>query len=306
MASYIDNVNDLMLRQQPVPPCEGPKLQAFKYTSKEIEFIKLLSCDPRSEENDFTAGYVFEVRIDKKRFALKIFKFHDPIDTRIGWSTAWARRVTDETLTFHSDPFFAECRAYGRINQYYEDLDDKAGRRNGTSRPRLGNTKRRQLAVPCYGYITVSAEYETMLYEKFGVSEWYRSEAEETGEVPKDPFRALVKELVTSPISVLNPSRMVGDLKKLRKLGIYVRDIYARNYKAGFLVDFSIAWTAPHWCLIEISPFQRELFKNEELGMFDWMMKEEGIKTFVRARRNRKYCRKLRSSDKANSEASSV
>lgn len=223
------------------------------------------------------------------------FKFFDAEGFRWEIPSVYGEEVSDETLTFHSDPFFAECRAYGKINKYYEDMDDKARRRHQRIRPEPGSAKKKQLAVPCYGYITVAAEYEKMLQKKFDVWEWDRSEEEELGEIAKRPFRALVKELVTSPVSVLNPRRMLGDLKKLRKLEIFARDIYARNYKAGFLVDFSVAWTAPHWCLEVLGPYQRKSGTNSELGLFDLMIEEEGIKTSVRATRSWRYCRKLRS-----------
>lgn len=71
------NIDDLLLRRLPVPPCKGPKLQAFKHIPNEIEFLRLLSSDPMSEESETGPGYVFEVRIGKKRFALKIVR-HTP------------------------------------------------------------------------------------------------------------------------------------------------------------------------------------------------------------------------------------
>ncbi|KAI1157438.1 hypothetical protein F5B18DRAFT_645130 [Nemania serpens] len=188
------------------------------------------------------------------------FKFFDVEEAQFEFPSIVRREVSGETLTFHSDPFFAECRA-----------------------------------VPCYGYITVAAKYEKILQKKFNVWDWNRSEEEELGQITRKPFRALLKELVTLPVSVLNPRRMLGDLKKLRKLGIFVRDIYARNYKAGFLVDFSVAWTVPHWGFEVMGPRHLKMEKNTELDQFDEMIKSEGIKTSVRAKRNWRYCQKLRS-----------
>lgn len=223
------------------------------------------------------------------------FKFFDVEEAQFEFPSIVRREVSGETLTFHSDPFFAECRAYGRINQYYEDIDEKAKRRHRGSGLGPGNVKKGQLAVPCYGYITVAAKYEKILQKKFNVWDWNRSEEEELGQITRKPFRALLKELVTLPVSVLNPRRMLGDLKKLRKLGIFVRDIYARNYKAGFLVDFSVAWTVPHWGFEVMGPRHLKMEKNTELDQFDEMIKSEGIKTSVRAKRNWRYCQKLRS-----------
>lgn len=89
---------------------------------------------------------------------------------------------------------------------------------------------------------------------------------------------------------------MLRDLKTLRAIGIYQRDLYTRNYKDGLLVDFSIAWTEPHWLLSLMKGGQLKVEKDNELFLFDRMMVEEGIRTTIRATRNYQYCRKLRNS----------
>lgn len=55
-----------------LPPCEGPKLQPFKDRHERIEFLRLLS--PLSTGGDTPGGHahVFEVRINRALFALKI------------------------------------------------------------------------------------------------------------------------------------------------------------------------------------------------------------------------------------------
>ncbi|KAI0401149.1 kinetochore Sim4 complex subunit Fta2 [Xylaria palmicola] len=256
------DVDRLLLRRLPVPPCEGPKLAPFRHFRRDIEFLRLLSCDPTSEEGYYAHSYVFEVRIGKERFALK-FKFYDAAEARFEIDAPLRRKVSNETLTFHTDPFFAECRAYGRLNQYYEGLDGKMRRKSRGSRPGPRHVEIKRLAVPCYGYITLDAEYEKVLRDKFNVHDWDRPEPEESEQIPTQPFRALVKKLIPSDVSVSNPRRMLADLKKIRKLGIYQRDVYARNYKAGLLVDFSAAWTAPHWCLEAMGPYQLGLEKKK-------------------------------------------
>lgn len=90
---------------------------------------------------------------------------------------------------------------------------------------------------------------------------------------------------------------MLGDLKKLRAMGIYQRDLYARNYRNGLLVDFSIAWTEPYWLMKHIGGGQLEVKLDNELFLFDRMMAKHEINTKIRATRNYQYCRKLRSSD---------
>ncbi|KAI0975665.1 kinetochore Sim4 complex subunit FTA2-domain-containing protein [Xylaria arbuscula] len=291
------NIDDLLLGRLPVPPCEGPKLEAFERFQDEIEFLGLLSCDPTSMESRTGHSYVFDVRIGNERFALKVFKFYDAAEDRYEITAPLRRKVSDETLTFHTDPFFAECRAYGRINQYYEGLGNTAGRTLGRSRPGSRNVNTRLLAVPCYGYITLSPDYELLFRDKFDIFDWNRPDLEDSNHDTRKPFRALVKKLIPSQVSILNPRRMLGDLKKLRKLGIFTRDIYARNYKDGLLVDFSVAWTEPHWCMTAMGPYQLGCEKRSDLNLFDEMIKREKVKTVVRATRNYLYCRKLRSCD---------
>ncbi|KAI0811332.1 kinetochore Sim4 complex subunit FTA2-domain-containing protein [Xylaria sp. FL0064] len=283
------DIDHALRKRLPMPPCEGPQLKPFRHFRK-IEFLKLLSCDPLSEESATGSGYVFDVRIDKERFALKMFKFYDAADARYDFTYPNPRKISDETLTFHSDPFFAECRAYGRINQYYEDLANKALR--SKYRQRYG--KIRLPAVPCYGYTTLPAEFEDSLRKRFRVSEWDRPEREVSKQIKRQPFRCLVKKLIDSRVSILNPRRMLADLKQLRKLGIYTRDIYARNYIDGLLVDFSLAWTKPHWCIEAMGPNQRGCILKRDLMMFDNMIEYENVKTTVRATRNTYYCFKLR------------
>ncbi|KAI0096623.1 kinetochore Sim4 complex subunit FTA2-domain-containing protein [Nemania sp. FL0031] len=290
---------DILLNKKlPVPPCEGPKLEAFESFDGRIEFIRLLSGDPDDPDNGALHSYVFEASIGKQRYALKIFKFYYAEEERYGITHPLRRNLSNKTLAFHSDPFFAECRAYGKINQYYEAArnGNRRRRRQRGNKLKLLDANIKPIAVPCYGYITLGDEYDRLLCNKFDV-DWDRSEQEESGEIPNRPLRALVKQLVSSGVSVANPRRMLGNLKQLRKLGIFQRDVYARNYMDGLLVDFSVAWTDPHWCMKAMGPYRLGLEKYSDLRMFDAMIEEAGIKTLIRATPNRDYCQKLRSRD---------
>ncbi|KAI1121815.1 kinetochore Sim4 complex subunit FTA2-domain-containing protein [Nemania abortiva] len=294
------DVDRLLSRRLDVPPCEGPRLGAFKPFDNKIEFIRLLSShpnDPTLEDNGAIHSYVFEVCICKEIYALKIFRFYYAEEERYEISAPLRRNLSNETLAFHSDPFFAECRAYGRINQYYEASSNRNRRKPRGKRLKPCDANKRPIAVPCYGYIILTAEHEEVLRDKFSITDWDRSEHEESGQIPKRPLRALVKQLVASDVSVVNPHRMLGDLKRLRKLRIFQRDIYARNYKDGLLVDFSVAWTDPHWCLTTLGPNQLRSEKYTDLRMFDKMIERAGIKTIVRATPHSEYCQKLRSRD---------
>ena len=94
--------------------------------------------------------------------------------------------------------------------------------------------------------------------------------------------------------AILNPKRMLGDLKKLRQGGIYQRDICARNYLGGLLVDFSIAWTTPHWSSEAFRGASLTRERNAELYDFDRMISDERIKTVIRAARDEDTYEKLR------------
>ncbi|KAF2752542.1 hypothetical protein EJ05DRAFT_515576 [Pseudovirgaria hyperparasitica] len=102
--------------RRPMPPCEGPKLSAFKRGGLAIHFIKLLSSSPRLDGSEGAEGshsYVFKVRIGKKKYALKVFKFFSVEHERSSVSPTDKVKASDEIIAYHSDPFFAECRAYG-------------------------------------------------------------------------------------------------------------------------------------------------------------------------------------------------
>jgi Kinetochore Sim4 complex subunit FTA2 len=186
------------------------------------------------------------------------------------------RRVSDEDLNGHVDPFYAECRAYGRIMETERRKQPK-----------------RSLVVPCYGFLGVSAGKEPMLLKRFGVEMWNREDSQVAG---NEPLRALVKELVEDDLPLTDAllKKMLRDLKALRKMKIYQQDIFPRNYKGGRLVDFSTAYTEPNFMFQVRSPLEIQGYRIRDLVMFDNMVRESNVKTSVRARPNDEYRRKLR------------
>lgn len=172
------------------------------------------------------------------------------------------------------DPFYNECRAFGRIIE---------SNQNG------------KIAVRCYGYLAIPAEREHELKQRFNVETWNRPDEEHASK--RQPFRAIVKDLVldTVPFTAKQVKKILGDLKRLRRLGIYPRDVQARNYVGGLLVDMSIAITEPHF-LFNIRPkWHVSEVKLADLLSFDTMVEEENMVTWHRATRNKEYCTKLRS-----------
>jgi Kinetochore Sim4 complex subunit FTA2 len=173
------------------------------------------------------------------------------------------------------DPFCAECRAYGRIEEQ---------KCNG------------KVAVRCYGFTSIPATREKELSIKFNINTWDRPAEEYSMNITqRQPFRAIVKELVRKDSRFTDKvmNSIFFHLKRLRRMGVYPMDIRAPNYKDGLLVDFSVAWTEPHF-MFQIRPkWMVEVLKRQDLLMFEKMKSE----TWVRAVRNEEYCSRLRSNN---------
>ena len=190
--------------------------------------------------------------------------------------------MSDDELAFHTDPFFAECRAYGRIEE-----------------ARTKEKRIRKVAARCYGFLVLGAREEERL-KRNGFDLWpetlppgdeYRVMAEGS------PVRALVKEYIAhDPDPDLRTMNgMLRDIRFLNRHKCLNRDIKRDNYRDGLLVDFGCAWTEPH-CLIRLASKERvETWKKTDRVQFDIMAEEQGFGSVIRAMPNRKYLQKLRS-----------
>ena len=278
---------------EPLPTCEGPKLNPFHDLKATVKFKRLLS-DKDAEGQ----AHVFEASIRSSTFAIKIvrayppsvvkyqniaeallmpqFKFYDIEEDRAGLLDRENDLVSDDLLHAHSDPFYNECRAYGRLEE--KKLNGK-------------------VAVYCHGYIPISAEKEEQLEREFDVGDWGRPGDEYDKPVSKrQPFRAIVKDVVLKdvPLTAKIADKMLTDLKRMRRNGIYPGDIALRNYKAGLLVDFGTARTEPFY-LFNLRPGrQTQIMKNTDLYMWEHMRKENELDTRKRAVRDEEYCANLR------------
>jgi hypothetical protein len=187
------------------------------------------------------------------------FQFFDLEEALSMLDPAGRSRVTSEEVEGQTDPFYAECRAYGKI---------------------ASKARKNPIAVACHGFISIPAKEEPVLARRFNITDWNRPEAELSMRLnQRPPFRALVKDLVeTDPdITPKLISSMRRELKALNSLQIYVMDVKWSNYKGGHLVDFSSAWTRPH------HEFRRDINSDEDIAMnreidlvaFDQMVKDE-------------------------------
>jgi hypothetical protein len=113
--------------------------------------------------------------------------------------------------------------------------------------------------------------------------------------------RAIVKDFIPgdSGVNARNLRQILRDIRALNKLGIYVGDVRADNFKEGKVVDFGLSSTEPHCILDSLNEEGLMDAKLEDLVMFDDMVVEEGLVTTVRAMPNMKYCSKLRSWSKS-------
>lgn len=127
------------------------------------------------------------------------------------------------------DPFYAECRAFGRLLETNQDSS---------------------LAVRCHGYAFLPPAVEHRITKQFGdqfqVANWNRK-PEDKGH----PLRAIIKDYIhfSSPCGRKKLSTMRSNIMKLNALGVYNMDIREDNYRGGRLFDFSIAITSPHMSL---------------------------------------------------------
>ncbi|PHH84126.1 hypothetical protein CDD83_2438 [Cordyceps sp. RAO-2017] len=114
--------------------------------------------------------------------------------------------------------------------------------------------------------------------------------------IPKQPVRAIVKELASTESGVEAPSlrRILRDISKLNRLDIYNRNIRKDNFRNEKLVEFGSSWTEPH-CMLEADKDEAAETRVQDLVMFDEMVAMESLKTHVRATPNWLYCNKLRS-----------
>lgn len=202
-------------------------------------------------------------------------------------------QISDTDFEGHIDPFYAECRAYGRINEFYDDSIPKEYQKMTQEFSNAIPMRRKKeiVAAQCYGYLHLSAKEEEYLLMNHDIVEWNRGKNDEGKRI-----RALVKQLIETKGPVdkekrPNIRRMRDDLWTLHGIGVYPRDIYPRNYRGGLLLDFGQSFTVPH-CAIKVLPrwqVAREI--DYDLERFDMMIDEEGIKTSIRAVRRKRNVR---------------
>ncbi|KAK7962470.1 uncharacterized protein PG986_003295 [Apiospora aurea] len=264
--------NDLL------PRCEGPKLHAFECENASIAWGRRL--DEDRGDSSTTQSAVFEVTIESRVYALKVFKFYDPYSDAYYWGPLLREDIPLEEILCYTDPFFAECRAYGRIH----DARGKSGNRSA-------------LAVKCHGYLYLSKDDETFLTElgvDLGIDILDDSLRKALGQDGR--VRAIVKDMApeSSGVTARSLTKVLRRVRALNRLNIFNRDIRLENFRGGLLVDFGSSWTKPHIVLDALGAVDKRDSLLEDLVMFDDMVAEGDIKTRLKALPNLEYCEKLR------------
>ncbi|KAI0509720.1 kinetochore Sim4 complex subunit FTA2-domain-containing protein [Xylaria bambusicola] len=205
---------------------KGPKLGPFRGNIDNIEFIKMLGPDERKlEEGDVPHARVFLVRINGRKYVIKIFNFFSIVDLR-PFPYGAEELLTNRVVRYQMDPFYAECRAFGLlVEKKQDDL----------------------LAVRCHGYAFLPAAIEHLIEARFGnkfaIKDWNREPSDKGS-----PLRAIIKDYIPSksPYGRRKLSVIKSNIEKMNELGIFNMDICRRNLLGGRLFDFSIAITSPH------------------------------------------------------------
>lgn len=176
---------------------------------------------------------------------------------------------------------------------------------------RQGKIKR-DIAVPCYGFIYLDDCYRKQLYE-YGVdldegcldSDSSASSSPTPGArrpATSRPIRSIVKKLASSDPGITY--KTIKDIRKdildLNRLEVYNTDVRKHNFCDGKLVDFGSSITTPHCFITPENSLLSEQSQDGDMGMLEDIVDKEGILVSWRTSENLEYRRKLRSSSARN------
>ncbi|KAI0537761.1 kinetochore Sim4 complex subunit FTA2-domain-containing protein [Xylaria digitata] len=248
----------------PLLPCPPPVIHPFKDQGAPIEWGERL--DAIAGDGSETNSFVFKVKLNSEPYVLKVvFKFFDPRTEWFCWSQLGEEYPLEKAIAY-TDPFYAECRAYGRI----QEAADKGEIRG-------------KIATKCHGYIFLDAEARRWLEDQ-GIdlgTEILNNELMPIVGGARQP-RAIVKDFETAGpnLNKQTPQQIRKSFRSVRplnKLGIYNRDVRADNFRNGWLVDFDTSYTLPHDIYSSLPPFEARETQLEDAVHFEDMLEEAGI-----------------------------
>ncbi|KAI1126902.1 kinetochore Sim4 complex subunit FTA2-domain-containing protein [Nemania abortiva] len=204
----------------PLPLGGGPRLDPFEGSGETIKWLKRLDTDREGNE-----GFVFQVLIGFQEYALKVFKFSHPRLNRYyrDLCLKYNTLPLNEAI-WYTDPFYAECRAYGKIQEGFDT-----------------RVVTEQTAVKCYGYLLLSRNDTRLENEGIDLDhELLDPELREAlgGDIR---VRAIVKHFEKNPATLHagNIRRAWRSVYLLNsRLKIYNMDVKADNFIGYRLVDF--------------------------------------------------------------------
>ncbi|KAI1318982.1 kinetochore Sim4 complex subunit FTA2-domain-containing protein [Xylariaceae sp. FL0255] len=256
-----------------LPPDGGPSICEFKHSDATIEWVKRLDDSDRED----TEAFVYQVRIASQNYALKVFKFSSPKSNSFYWGTKLQKTLPLKEAIFYTDSFYAECRAYGRIEDGRVDRDSRSSR------------IRRETAVKCHGYLLLNDDHKQWLLDQgHDLEEEVLDEDVRQALEGETRVRAIVKHLDTRPhrLHAGNIARAWTSVQTLnRSLKIYNMDIKADNFIGFRLVDFGSSWTEPHAILSYLDKAHKSTAKDwrsRDTQNFEDMIEEEEISTRLR------------------------
>ncbi|CAH0054984.1 unnamed protein product [Clonostachys solani] len=266
-----------------LPLWPGPKLNLFKHHDSPIEWIERLG------EYDWRPpyeGYVFRARIRNREYAIKVcqsldthdyaiafqFRFFDPTANPEHYRLILADPTLDN-IAHYDDPFYNECRAYGRINEYIKKKKS----------PSLSN-----IAAPCHGFFFLRPRDTHELERDYHLNVGY-------GEINVDYQdstvgglrpRAIVKDLAPDLYEYWDGkmlNTMLRGILRLNRHGILNRDIKADNYVGTQLVDFGRAATMPDLIFDHLPNWQKPSELHVDLIRFHEMVENLFNDNFITA-----------------------
>ncbi|GAP91407.1 hypothetical protein SAMD00023353_6300530 [Rosellinia necatrix] len=252
----------------PLPPGDGPSLDEFEHSDSPIEWKERLDGDRKGGQ-----AFVYRVTIASHDYALKIFKFTDPRSDPLYPNSPLEDLPLKEALKY-TDPFYAECRAYGRIR------DGRVVKNSRSRRAQL------HAAVRCYGYLLLR-DNDADEFNKLG------HDLETNVLDPKlrkalggdTRIRAIVKHFDDGPreINKGNIRQAWAGIRLMNhSLKIYNMHIGSDNFIGHRLVDFSTSWTEPHEILRyldDADPESGRKIRSADAEDFDYMIRAERIQT---------------------------
>ncbi|KKZ61724.1 hypothetical protein EMCG_03753 [[Emmonsia] crescens] len=206
-------------------------IKDISHLSAGIEFLKILASPGPTGGH----SYVFQVRLEGKIYALKLFNLTQP-----HWSASHFERNA-----WDMDPFIVECQVYDYL------IEKKL----------VG-----MVGPYCYGWLMITKAQENLIEQKLRKSfDWRRRE-----DTMEDPIRGLLLEYVEGRnideacITEAGAKSLRDQLNHLHSLDIAHGDLYPRNIMVSndgraLLIDFSAAKLYPH---INGKLYERERFLN--------------------------------------------